>query len=162
MSSPLRSGISRLSKTKRAGHDEAATAVRDINGFAAMAAAGARPAELSGHRKVQKAAHVGGFFCADLGHLDLGSLRPPQSPMRRIDVNTLFRLRLDPATVDTPAGENQRVRAILVDHGEFQIEFKWGVGDGLPHLLSLDRISNLALISINPGIALYEWPDSHP
>jgi hypothetical protein len=82
--------------------------------------------------------------------------------MRRINVNALFRLRLDPTTVNAPAGENQHVRTIIVYYGELQIELKRRVGDGLPHLLSLDRISNLALISINPGIALYEWPDSHP
>jgi hypothetical protein len=69
--------------------------------------------------------------------------------MRRVNVNALLRLHLDPAIDDTPAGENEHMRAVFVDNREFQITFERCAGDGLPHAQSLDGKSNPALISIN-------------
>jgi hypothetical protein len=56
--------------------------------------------------------------------------------MSRLDVNALFRLRLDPSADNAPTRKDQRMRAGLVDHGELQIVFEWSIRDRLPHILN--------------------------
>lgn len=53
--------------------------------------------------------------------------------MCRVHVQLLLRLRVHPAVDDPAAGKNQRVRAILVEHGELQVAVERRCGHGLPH-----------------------------
>ena len=46
----------------------------------------------------------------------------------------LLRFRVDPAVQDAPAGKNERVRALLVDHGQLEVPVERGACDRLPHL----------------------------
>ena len=53
--------------------------------------------------------------------------------MSGTDGDTLAGFRLDPAPQRPPARENQTVRTLAVDHGEFDFFVKRRCSDGLPH-----------------------------
>ena len=64
----------------------------------------------------------------------------------------LLRLRIDPAVQDAPARENERVRAILVDHGQLEVPVERGACDRLPHSTFMPRGRNAVLDpDQNPG-----------
>jgi hypothetical protein len=54
--------------------------------------------------------------------------------MGRVDIEPRARLRLHPAPHNALARKNQRVRAVAIDHGEFEIAIERRARDGLPHL----------------------------
>ena len=60
-----------------------------------------------------------------------GLPRPPVG-WPHIDADT--GLRVHPAAEGSPAGEDQRVLALLVKHGKLKIPEEGGAGYGLPHL----------------------------
>ena len=53
--------------------------------------------------------------------------------MGRPHRDLLLRLRIDPAVQDAPAGKNERMRALLVDHGQLEVPVERGACDRLPH-----------------------------
>jgi hypothetical protein len=53
---------------------------------------------------------------------------------------------IDPATLNALAGENQRVLAVLIDHGEFQIAIEGRIRGRLPHTQTLMIAPDCALI----------------
>jgi hypothetical protein len=53
--------------------------------------------------------------------------------MGRPNRDLLLSVRFDPAVQDAPAGENERVWALLVDHGQLQVPVERGGCDRLPH-----------------------------
>jgi hypothetical protein len=57
----------------------------------------------------------------------------PGSPMSRVDVDVLVRFRVDPSAEHPAAGKDERVRAVFVDHGQFQVFVEGRAGHGLPH-----------------------------
>ena len=57
----------------------------------------------------------------------------PGAPMRGAHIDALVRFRVDPSAERAAAGKNECVRAVLVDHGEFQVFVEGGAGHGLPH-----------------------------
>lgn len=81
------------------------------------------------------------------------AVRRPRAPMSRLDVDALFRLRLDPSADNAPTRKDQRMRAGLVDHGELQIVFEWSIRDRSPHVLNSGQQfqSCLDLDHISPG-----------
>ncbi|HET7383787.1 MAG TPA: hypothetical protein VFJ59_14520 [Pseudolabrys sp.] len=59
----------------------------------------------------------------------------PMPPVRRTHIQPLPGFRIHPTAGDASAGKNQRMRAVLVNHGEFKIAFERRARDGLPHFL---------------------------
>ena len=53
--------------------------------------------------------------------------------MSGVDVDALVRFRVDPSVEHTAAREDERVRPVFVDHGEFQVFGEGRAGHGLPH-----------------------------
>ena len=58
---------------------------------------------------------------------------PPVAPVGRPHVDALFGFRVDPAGENTPAREHERVRALAVEDGEFEVAVERRAGDRLPH-----------------------------
>lgn len=56
------------------------------------------------------------------------------SPVRRVNVDVIVRLRPNPAMEKAAAGEHQCVWAVIVDHGKFQVTAKRGALDRYPSL----------------------------
>ena len=61
----------------------------------------------------------------------------PLTPMRGSYVNPLPRFRVDPSGQNPPARENERMRAVPVDDGQFEIAIERRAGNGLPHVQNL-------------------------
>jgi hypothetical protein len=53
--------------------------------------------------------------------------------MRRTYVQTLSGGAVHPATGDSPASKDQRMRTVLIDDGELKVTVKRRGGNGLPH-----------------------------
>lgn len=71
--------------------------------------------------------------------LDILGGRFPCSPMRGRDIQPFFRGRLGPPRQYTPAGKDERVSAVPIYDGQFQISIEGGVRYRLPHRLILGR-----------------------
>lgn len=61
-------------------------------------------------------------------------------------IQPLFGRSVDPPIPRTSARKNQRMLAVIIDHGEFQITIKRRKRGRLPHDESLTRLSGCALI----------------
>ena len=64
-------------------------------------------------------------------------LLSPLAPMGRPHVDPLLGLRVEPAGENPPAREHERVRAVAVEDGEFEVAVERRVGDRLPHTENL-------------------------
>ena len=58
----------------------------------------------------------------------------PLAPVGRPHVDPLVGFRVDPAGENPPAREHERVRAVAVEDGEFEVAVERRVGDRLPHV----------------------------
>lgn len=69
----------------------------------------------------------------------------PFAPMGGVNVKPLPGFHLHPPLQNTPAGEDERVRAIIVDNGEFQVAVEGSARDRLPHAANLPAYRASAL-----------------
>jgi hypothetical protein len=66
--------------------------------------------------------------------------------MRRTHLDPLPGDRIHPAAKNSAARENERMLAVLVDNGQFEIAIKRRGRDRLPHALFMGRLQRPALI----------------
>jgi hypothetical protein len=66
----------------------------------------------------------------------------PLAPVRRVHVEPLARLRLHPAADNTPAGEDQRMGALRVEDGQFEIAIEGCCRDFAPHTGKIGRLGH--------------------
>ena len=70
---------------------------------------------------------------------------PPFPPMGRPHVEPLFGLHFHPAVENAAAREHERMRAIIIDDGQFKIAVERRGGYFLPHFISVGAESVGAL-----------------
>jgi len=86
---------------------------------------------------------------------DRGVICRPLAPVRWLDVEPTPCRGIHPTATDTAARKYERVRALTVDHGEFQFALKGGSIYGEPiHNITIAIAQPLGLIFLNPSRGL--------